>query len=207
MASTTTSEPPTELYVWCWLPGSEDPVVAGRVWRAGPNVNFNYGAGYLARNDAIPLCLPELPLQPGPLTPSPLDAAYGDELDPLLYLSHSGSDPDATLRELFGRITFNILVSNTDDHPRNHAAFWDGSMLALTPAYDISPQRRSGEASQLMAISHDRRRESRLSVCLDAAATYHLSKAEAQEIIDHQVAIIKADRKEVCDAAEVTEVE
>ena len=36
-------------------------------------------------------------------------------------------DALATLRELFARITFNILVGNTDDHARNHAAFWDGA--------------------------------------------------------------------------------
>ena len=33
----------------------------------------------------------------------------------------------ATLRELFARIIFNILVGNNDDHARNHAAFWDGA--------------------------------------------------------------------------------
>jgi serine/threonine-protein kinase HipA len=49
-----------------------------------------------------------------------------------------------TLRELFSRIAFNILCSNTDDHPRNHAAFWDGQALSLTPAYDLCPQLRSG---------------------------------------------------------------
>ncbi len=33
--------------------------------------------------------------------------------------------PGSNLRELFSRITFNILVGNTDDHARNHAAFWE----------------------------------------------------------------------------------
>lgn len=50
-----------------------------------------------------------------------------------------------TLHELFGRIIFNILCGNTDDHARNHAAFWDGDMLTLTPAYDICPQGRAGQ--------------------------------------------------------------
>jgi len=62
------------------------------------------------------------------------------------------TEPDATLRELFSRITFNILTGNNDDHPRNHAAFWDGRSLTLTPAYDIAPQPRAGqETAQLMA--------------------------------------------------------
>jgi hypothetical protein len=34
-----------------------------------------------------------------------------------------------TLRQLSSRIVFNILVSNTDDHARNRAAFWDGNQL------------------------------------------------------------------------------
>src|SRR5690606_22413389 len=48
--------------------------------------------------------------------------------------------PVETLKELFGRIVFNILCGNTDDHARNHAAFWDGKALTLTSAYDICPQ-------------------------------------------------------------------
>ncbi|WP_353650107.1 HipA domain-containing protein [Nakamurella sp. A5-74] len=35
---------------------------------------------------------------------------------------------------MFARTAFNIAMSNTDDHLRNHAAFWDGQRLHLTPA-------------------------------------------------------------------------
>lgn len=81
------------------------------------------------------------------------------------------ADPARTLRELFARITFNVLVGNTDDHARNHAAFWDGRMLTLTPAYDICPQPRSGgEASQAMAIGPDGFRMSQLTGCIEAAS-------------------------------------
>jgi serine/threonine-protein kinase HipA len=66
---------------------------------------------------------------------------------------HRFSDPKQTLRELYGRICFNVLCGNTDDHTRNHAAFWDGRQLTLTPAYDICPQSRTGsEATQAMLI-------------------------------------------------------
>jgi serine/threonine-protein kinase HipA len=41
---------------------------------------------------------------------------------------------------VFERIVFNIVIGNTDDHARNHAAFWDGTHLDLTPAYDLCPQ-------------------------------------------------------------------
>ena len=59
---------------------------------------------------------------------------------------HRFSNPKQTLEELFGRIVFNILSGNTDDQARNHAAFWDGEALSLTPAYDICPQGRTGGA-------------------------------------------------------------
>ena len=79
------------------------------------------------------------------------------------------SAPAETLEELFARMTFNILVGNADDHARNHAAFWDGETLALTPAYDVCAQSRTGrEASQAMRI-HGRERRSQLSLCLAAA--------------------------------------
>jgi serine/threonine-protein kinase HipA len=54
---------------------------------------------------------------------------------------------------MFSLLVFNILCGNTDDHARNHAAFWDGKVLTLTPAYDICPQGRTGnEASQAVRI-------------------------------------------------------
>jgi serine/threonine-protein kinase HipA len=114
--------------------------------------------------------------------------------------------PKRTLRELFSRIVFNICVGNTDDHARNHAAFWDGTTLALTPAYDICPQPRAGgEATQAMAIRRDGYRYSQLAGCVAAATdTYLLSKAEAKEIIAHQVDTIRSEWDEAADAARLT---
>jgi serine/threonine-protein kinase HipA len=118
------------------------------------------------------------------------------------------TDPVRTLRELFARITFNILTGNNDDHARNHAAFWDGAELTLTPAYDICPQPRAGgEPAQVMAIGEDGWRMSQVAGCVDRAATYHLSAADAREIIDHQIDVITTEWSEVCDRAELTQVE
>lgn len=117
------------------------------------------------------------------------------------------TDPAASLRELFGRLTFNILVGNTDDHARNHAAFWDGAHLTLTPAYDICPQARTGrEASQAMLILGNRR-DSRLAVCLEAAHRFQLGDDEAFEIIRGQIAGIREHWGDVCDAANLSEVD
>jgi serine/threonine-protein kinase HipA len=118
------------------------------------------------------------------------------------------SDPIPTLRELFSRITFNILTGNNDDHARNHAAFWDGSELTLTPAYDICPQPRAGgETAQVMAIGEDGYRMSQVAGCVARASTYRLSELEAREIIDHQIDVIETHWPEVCDQASLTEID
>jgi serine/threonine-protein kinase HipA len=100
-------------------------------------------------------------------------------------------DPEATLCELFGRMTFNILIGNTDDHARNHAAFWDGRHLALTPAYDIDPRpRMSREANQAMAV-HGTSRQSSIALALKAAPSFLLSGEQAEQIVRQQVEIIR----------------
>lgn len=109
--------------------------------------------------------------------------------------------PRETLHELFGRLVFNILCGNTDDHARNHAAFWDGGMLALTPAYDLCPQPRTGQiAGQAMLIAGDRN-DSRLALCLDAAPAFQLPIDQARRLITGQIEAIQASWDEVCDAA------
>jgi serine/threonine-protein kinase HipA len=118
------------------------------------------------------------------------------------------TNPTSTLHELFGRITFNILIGNTDDHARNQAAFWDGSMLTLTPAYDICPYLRSGgEASQAMAIGSDGYRQSQVAGVIERSATYHLDRTTATEIVHRQVTVIEDNWDEVCDRAQLTEVD
>jgi hypothetical protein len=90
----------------------------------------------------------------------------------------------ATLRELFGRIAFNMACGNTDDHGRNHAAFVGTKELELTPAYDICPQARSGEsASQAMAYDTHGNRDARFSLLLDAAPLYLLDRQDASDTI------------------------
>ncbi|HEV7285017.1 MAG TPA: HipA domain-containing protein, partial [Kaistia sp.] len=56
-----------EAYVWAWLPGATEPVVAGRLHAHDGLVTFNYGRSYHERRGAIPLYLPELPLERGEL--------------------------------------------------------------------------------------------------------------------------------------------
>lgn len=117
--------------------------------------------------------------------------------------------PDFELRELYARISFNILCGNTDDHGRNHAAFVEEAGLVLTPAYDISPQPRTGRtASQAMAYTDDLAdRDSRVAALVTAAGIYHLDAVEGQEIVDQQVDVIRQNWDDVCDAAHLARAE
>jgi serine/threonine-protein kinase HipA len=56
---------PRAAYVWIWLPGESNPVVAGRLFREGAGFSFLYGQSYLARNNAIAISENELPLKAG----------------------------------------------------------------------------------------------------------------------------------------------
>lgn len=116
------------------------------------------------------------------------------------------TDPKDTLREMYSRMIFNILVGNTDDHARNHAAFWDGVQLTLTPAYDICPQaRNSREASQAMLMGRERR--SQLMHGLAVAKDFHLSEEEARAIVAKQVQIIDEAWGPLCKEANLSETD
>ena len=122
-------------------------------------------------------------------------------------IRHRFSDPKQTLRELFKRLVFNVLCGNTDDHARNHAAFWDGKELSLTPAYDICPQGRTGnEASQAMLISGNDN-SSRLATCLESAHNFLLSRGDARALMDELQAAIEEHWNTVCDEAQLGEVD
>ena len=397
-----TSEPPKEVYVWCWLPGATEPVVSGLLTRDSERYIFNYGRSYLERKAAIALYEPELPLRRGAIQPlkglelagclrdgAPdawgrrviINRMFGRRgadidvgaVDELTYLIESGSDrigaldfqqsgsqyeprlrdgapleellaitehveqgvpitpeleravfhgtslggarpkaaiesgdakfiakfssssdvtnvvksefvamrlasrlglnvakveltraagkdvllvqrfdrekagngwtrkamvsaltllgldemmgryasyqdfaeiirarftsPKQTLREMFGRLVFNVLSGNTDDHARNHAAFWDGKALTLTPAYDICPQNRTGrEANQAMVIVGEKRM-STLAVCVEAARHFLLSEKAAIEIIEAQIEGIRSHWAAMAEEASLSEVD
>ena len=398
----TSKKPPTEAFVWVFLPGHTEPVVAGLIERDGANYVFNYGRSYLERKEAIPLYEPELPLRRGAIPPldglslagclrdgapdawgrrviinhmfgKKGDAADVNPLDEITYLLESGSNrigaldfqtsgttfvprlgaaatleelltvadrvekgvpitpeleravfhgtslggarpkaaietsdakyiakfsssnditnvvkaefvamrlaakvgidvahtelrqaggkdvllvqrfdrvktgkgwtrkamvsaltlfgldeiagrhasyqdfaeiirtrftaPRKTLHALFGRLVFNILSGNTDDHARNHAAFWDGKQLTLTPAYDICPQNRRGrEANQAIGITNDKR-SSTLATCLEVAPQFLLSETAAIAIIQKQIEGIRGHWDAVCEEASLSDVD
>jgi serine/threonine-protein kinase HipA len=134
-------------------------------------------------------------------------ARYASYEDLATIIRHRFAAPKETLKELFARMLFNVLCGNTDDHARNHAAYWDGRVLSLTPAYDVCPQARTGgEANQAMLITGNDRL-SQIAVCLKAAPTFLLSPREAIAIARRQITAIRNHWEPVCREATMTEVD
>lgn len=98
-------------------------------------------------------------------------------------------------------------IAGCQIHARNHAAFWEGHHLALTPAYDICPQARAGqEASQAMLI-YGRNRRSQVTSCIAAAPVFLLRPEDAIGIVTTQVKLIEQAWSTVCDEANLNEVD
>jgi serine/threonine-protein kinase HipA len=134
-------------------------------------------------------------------------ARYASYADLTEIIRHRFTHPKQTLREMFGRLVFNILCGNTDDHARNHAAFWDGQHLTLTPAYDVCPQYRTGnEASQAMLITGEARM-SRLATCLAAAPNFLIDIKMAEDLIAEQIERMNAAWPDVAEEAELTAID
>jgi serine/threonine-protein kinase HipA len=139
---------------------------------------------------------------------SELHARYATYPDLAQAIRSRFVDPRATLVELYGRLVLNVLIGNRDDHARNHAAFWDGRDLRLTPAYDLDPQPRdTGEATQAMSITRAGDRRSRLATCIDAAGEFLLSEAQARDVVDRIVQTIVDGFDDAADTVGLTELD
>jgi serine/threonine-protein kinase HipA len=99
-------------------------------------------------------------------------------------LRRISAEPEQDARELFKRMCFNALITNNDDHPRNHAVIALGNEFRLSPAYDLVPA---------MPISHERRdlaltcgdmgRYAHADNLLSQAARFLLKQDEAATIV------------------------
>ena len=91
---------------------------------------------------------------------------------------------ESDLHELFMRIVFNILVRNTDDHPRNHGFLIEKEGISLSPLFDVVPSlTRKGvgnEFSLAMSIGSQGRLATLENIC-SSASTFNLTVTQAQE--------------------------
>jgi serine/threonine-protein kinase HipA len=95
--------------------------------------------------------------------------------------------------ELYRRIAFNILVSNDDDHLRNHAFVWDedGKGWRLSPLYDVVPRPQVAAERFLHLSVGPQGRLATLDNLLAAHGAFGLLKKEAAAIIDRVASVTR----------------
>lgn len=117
---------------------------------------------------------------------SMLDAKDNDTRSYLEFvdvLRQHGAAPKEDMRALWRRIVFSILISNTDDHLRNHGFLWAGTAgWRLSPAYDLNPVPADIKPRVLTtAIDLDDGTAS-LKLALRVAVYFELGEGEAHKI-------------------------
>ncbi|MBM3549736.1 MAG: HipA domain-containing protein, partial [Alphaproteobacteria bacterium] len=100
-------------------------------------------------------------------------------------LRRISANPKEDARELFRRMCFNAMISNLDDHPRNHAVIaWERGW-GLSPAYDLTPQVPISIEHRDLAMScGDYGRFANARNMLSQARRFTLDRQEAWEIIE-----------------------
>ncbi len=103
------------------------------------------------------------------------------------------ADPKGDARELFKRAVFNALISNADDHPRNHAVIAPAHAWRLSPAYDLVPMPLLGDEQRDLAMTvGDLGRRASAQNLVSQCARFLLTPAEAEKLIDDMEAIVRA---------------
>ena len=100
-------------------------------------------------------------------------------LDIASFIKAHGASPKADLVELWKRIVFNMAVSNTDDHLRNHAFLLTPRGWALSPMFDVNPEPAGNELS-LNVDETDNRIQ--IELAISVAERFGITKKEAENI-------------------------
>ncbi len=95
-----------------------------------------------------------------------------------------GAEPNKDLEELWRRIVFSVLISNTDDHMRNHAFLYESQAgWRLSPVYDVNPTSLEDKPRILSTcIDYDDSTAS-LDLVISVRGEFRVSKERAREII------------------------
>lgn len=107
-------------------------------------------------------------------------------------LQRWSSRPREDRAELFRRVVFNALISNNDDHPRNHAMVAAGQDWRLAPAYDLTPSPQLGKQERSLALACGRYgRVACRENLVSAAPRFALTSEEATRVIDRVADVIR----------------
>ncbi len=107
----------------------------------------------------------------------------------------------ADLAELWRRLVFGILISNVDDHLRNHGFLRSTTAgWSLSPAFDLNPNPRRREFSTSIAGGDGR---NTIAGALEAAPVFRLTSDQARGVVE-EVATATRDWREVAARADIS---
>lgn len=119
------------------------------------------------------------------------NASYGTSyLEMVSFIRQYGANPKKDLQELWKRIVFNMAVSNTDDHLRNHGFLLAKEGWKLSPLFDVNPE----SAGETLALNVDE--NSNLidfELALSVAGRYDISDKKAKEMLDEIKHIVESN--------------
>ncbi len=115
-------------------------------------------------------------------------------LDIASFIKSHGASPKRDLNELWKRIVFNMAVSNTDDHLRNHGFILNKNGWILSPLYDVNPN-IYGENLSLCVSENDSAISFELA--LSVAEYFDISGSEAISFIDKVKSTVDTQWREI----------
>jgi len=132
---------------------------------------------------------------------SMLGAADGEPrsyLEMVDALRRYGAAANNDQQELWRRVLFSVLISNVDDHLRNHGFLYDSPKRGwrLSPAYDLNPVPRDIKPAYLSTMIDEQNDAASFEVVLGTAEYYGLGKAETRQIISQVVNAVSHWRTE-----------
>lgn len=98
-------------------------------------------------------------------------------------LRQHGAAPKADMEALWRRVVFNILISNTDDHMRNHGFLYEGpDGWRLSPAYDLNPVPTDIKPRTLTTAINEDDNTASLALAMEVAGYFELDDEKARDI-------------------------
>lgn len=109
-------------------------------------------------------------------------------LDIAAFIRSYGAQPKKDLIELWKRIVFNMAVTNTDDHLRNHAFVLTGKGWILSPLYDVNPVPYGDELS--LNVDEDDN-SIRMELAVQVATKFGISELDARSYAEDIQTIVR----------------
>ena len=110
-------------------------------------------------------------------------------------IEQEGASPTEDLRQLWRRIIFNIMISNTDDHLRNHGFLYEQSKgWRLSPAYDLNPVATGMQVPSLSTAISFEDASALLENAMAVSDYFRLTPAQANAIVKEASDAVKSWR-------------